>query len=143
MWFDNFITDKVNFYKENWELIYENLWIQLNSNWEIYIWWIDKLFEKWYYFIRKVNQFVEEKYIITKIDYQDHPRNKSFRMTIMEIERIWDEKKENIWNINIENLHNSGNLAFENNWTQSNQNINNQIDEIIKLLDKKDIKQKE
>ena len=140
MWFDDFVTDNVNFYKESWELIYENLWIQLNSNWKVNIWWIDKLFERWYYFLRKVNNFVEEKYIIKKVNYQDHPKDSFFRMTKLEVEKEWYEEKNSI--------------PFISAWTHIqawwdiiiwdyNKNTINEIDEIIKILDKKDIENKE
>ncbi len=56
-------------------------------------------------------------------------------------EKDEDNVSENkVQNITIWTIHNSWNFALENNWTQ---NINNQIDEIIKILDEKNIEQKE
>lgn len=50
-------------------------------------------------------------------------------------------KKENYF-INNWTVNNHWNFAVENNWTQKIE-INNQIDEIIKILDEKNIEQKE
>ncbi len=54
-----------------------------------------------------------------------------------------EEKKDIKSNINIWTLNNHWSFSFENNWIQNNQNVNNQIDEIIKILDKKNIENKE
>lgn len=140
MWFENFITDKVNFYNENWEIIYENLWIQLNSNWIVNIWWIDKLFKKWYFFIRKVNDFVEEKYYIKKVDYQDHPRDKFFRITKLEAFKDWEENL-------ISQPYISAWTYIQAWWDiivwNNNKNITNEIDKFIELLNKNNIDKKD
>lgn len=53
-----------------------------------------------------------------------------------------EEKKESK-NIVINTLNNHWNFALENNWTQNIQNINNEIDKIIKLLETKNFSNKD
>lgn len=53
------------------------------------------------------------------------------------------EKQEEKLNININNLNNNWNFAIKNEWEQSFSLINNEIEKIIELIDKKDIENKE
>lgn len=79
--------------------------------------WTIKTVDNWYLQIQLTNLWIRYYENWFKFDREIEKKCINFNI------------KENHWNI-----------AWINNWTQ---NINNQVDEIIKILDKKDIEQKE
>lgn len=87
----------------------------------------------------------KEKNRQAKINWFNKWKQK-FQTLILKIEKFLEseiniaEEKQYNWNVNININENHWNVAWINNWSQ---NINNQIDEIIKILDKKDIQQKD
>ncbi len=56
---------------------------------------------------------------------------------------IYFQEKNKYHQVKIETLNNNWNLAFENYWVQSIQNINNEVDKIIELLENKNFSNKD
>ncbi|MFK7780034.1 MAG: hypothetical protein QM490_02705 [Candidatus Gracilibacteria bacterium] len=139
MGFKTFITDNVDIYDLKGNCVYKNEGVILKSG-NITIEGILKEIEKGYYIIRKINDNFSEKYNVLNVEYQNHPRNKFFRMIKLKVQKEGDELEEKNHFISAgTHIQAGGDIIIGDN----NKNITNEVDKLVDLINKGTIDNKE
>lgn len=125
----NLYDEKIKIISQNWNEF--EVFVSFQGL-KVYIWWIDYNISEWDKIIRTITENNVKNFNIIDVKYH---KLRTLSHTELKVEKEW-KKDNSLKHISIWTINNNGNFALENYWSQ---NITNQIDDILEILNKKEL----